>query len=336
MGARAPRRLERHGGALGRDRAGAASRPARPRGHVGRSGARCARSSPGRRTCCSPVRGSAWEPGGRCSSIPASAAGTGSRAAGRSSATASGRSSRPTTGATIVVAHLHASHDRRESPGRDRPRGRARGRLRADDLLRRLQRREHPVEGFSAPIPGVDQILVRGLELESGPTAWPKERRPRRRRAALGSRAGRGGGRVTLEEIRAELPVLEHTAYLNAGTFGPLPRRRPRRQVLWSLRALAEGRSGHAFFEEVLDMRVRLREAVARADRRRPGRDRADHLHDRGLQHRRRRPAPRSPATSWSRPTRSIPASSARCKAWGLELRDRRGVEGARRPRRST
>ncbi len=68
---------------------------------------------------------------------------------------------------------------------------------------------------------------------------------------------------MTLEEIRAGMPVLEHTAYLNAGTFGPLPRKATEAEVVWSLRALAEGRSGHAFFEEVLDMRVRLRAEVA-------------------------------------------------------------------------
>ncbi|TMJ95727.1 MAG: endonuclease/exonuclease/phosphatase family protein [Actinobacteria bacterium] len=31
--------------------------------------------------------------------------------------------------------------------------------------------------GFSPPIPGIDQILVRGLELERGPERWPEERR---------------------------------------------------------------------------------------------------------------------------------------------------------------
>jgi endonuclease/exonuclease/phosphatase (EEP) superfamily protein YafD len=31
--------------------------------------------------------------------------------------------------------------------------------------------------GFSAPIPGIDQILVRDLELERGPERWPDERR---------------------------------------------------------------------------------------------------------------------------------------------------------------
>jgi endonuclease/exonuclease/phosphatase family metal-dependent hydrolase len=36
--------------------------------------------------------------------------------------------------------------------------------------------RRHPVPGFTAPIEGIDQILVRGLELERGPEAWPKER----------------------------------------------------------------------------------------------------------------------------------------------------------------
>jgi endonuclease/exonuclease/phosphatase family metal-dependent hydrolase len=35
----------------------------------------------------------------------------------------------------------------------------------------------HPVPGFSEPIAGIDQVLVRGLELERGPEAWPLERR---------------------------------------------------------------------------------------------------------------------------------------------------------------
>jgi L-cysteine/cystine lyase len=68
---------------------------------------------------------------------------------------------------------------------------------------------------------------------------------------------------MTLDEIRAELPVLEHTAYLNAGTFGPLPRAAAEALERWTERSLAEGRAGHAFFEEVLAMRVRLREELA-------------------------------------------------------------------------
>jgi endonuclease/exonuclease/phosphatase family metal-dependent hydrolase len=35
----------------------------------------------------------------------------------------------------------------------------------------------HAVPGFSEPIEGVDQILVRGFELERGPERWPDERR---------------------------------------------------------------------------------------------------------------------------------------------------------------
>jgi endonuclease/exonuclease/phosphatase family metal-dependent hydrolase len=33
------------------------------------------------------------------------------------------------------------------------------------------------VEGFSPPIDGIDQILVRGLEVATGPEAWPEARR---------------------------------------------------------------------------------------------------------------------------------------------------------------
>jgi hypothetical protein len=33
------------------------------------------------------------------------------------------------------------------------------------------------VREFSAPIRGIDQILVRGFELVRGPEPWPEERR---------------------------------------------------------------------------------------------------------------------------------------------------------------
>ncbi len=80
-------------------------------------------------------------------------------------------------GRTIVVAHLHASHDRETSPAEiDRAAA-----LVADSeatiFIGDFNAREHPVGGYSTPIPGVDQILARGLELDSGPSAWPKERR---------------------------------------------------------------------------------------------------------------------------------------------------------------
>jgi endonuclease/exonuclease/phosphatase family metal-dependent hydrolase len=34
-----------------------------------------------------------------------------------------------------------------------------------------------PLPGFSPPIEGIDQVLVRGLDLERGPTRWARERR---------------------------------------------------------------------------------------------------------------------------------------------------------------
>lgn len=62
-----------------------------------------------------------------------------------------------------------------------------------------------------------------------------------------------------LERLRAEFPVLAHAAYLNAGTFGPLPRRTVEAQERWLRRGLEEGRAGHAFFVEVLGLRDDLR-----------------------------------------------------------------------------
>lgn len=67
---------------------------------------------------------------------------------------------------------------------------------------------------------------------------------------------------MTLDEIRAELPVLERKAYLNAGTFGPLPRRTVEAQRAWEDRALEEGRAGRAFFAEVIEDRARLKTAL--------------------------------------------------------------------------
>lgn len=82
-------------------------------------------------------------------------------------------------GTPIVLANLHASN----SPDR---------RLvgleiaRAAEFLAGAERcilcgdfnvRRHTVPGFTDPIDGVDQVLVRGLELERGPTPWPEERR---------------------------------------------------------------------------------------------------------------------------------------------------------------
>jgi L-cysteine/cystine lyase len=68
---------------------------------------------------------------------------------------------------------------------------------------------------------------------------------------------------MKVRTARGEFPVLERVAYLNAGTFGPLPRRAVDAMEAVQRRALAEGRAGTAFFEAVMGDRQRLREAIA-------------------------------------------------------------------------
>jgi L-cysteine/cystine lyase len=68
---------------------------------------------------------------------------------------------------------------------------------------------------------------------------------------------------MTPEEGRAQFPVLERYAYLNSGTNGPLPR-----AALDAVRArlerdVAEGRSGRPYIDSILELRERIRAAVA-------------------------------------------------------------------------
>lgn len=67
----------------------------------------------------------------------------------------------------------------------------------------------------------------------------------------------------TLEEVRSWFPVLARVAYLNAGTFGPLARQTLQAQRDELERAVACGRSGEAYFVRVMELRERVREAVA-------------------------------------------------------------------------
>jgi L-cysteine/cystine lyase len=69
---------------------------------------------------------------------------------------------------------------------------------------------------------------------------------------------------LDLEAVRAELPVCRRLAYLNAGTFGPLPRRTADASAGWTARLVEEGRSNRAFFEELLELRERLRAEIGR------------------------------------------------------------------------
>ena len=68
---------------------------------------------------------------------------------------------------------------------------------------------------------------------------------------------------MTFEEARAQLPVLERLAYLNAGTNGPLARSTVAAVVAAAERDLREGRSGTGWIEEVLARREEARRGLA-------------------------------------------------------------------------
>jgi L-cysteine/cystine lyase len=67
---------------------------------------------------------------------------------------------------------------------------------------------------------------------------------------------------VDVDAIRAELPVLARKAYLNTGTFGPLPRAAAEALATWERRALEEGRSGGDFYVEVSGLRATVRRRI--------------------------------------------------------------------------
>src|SRR5437762_9730858 len=86
---------------------------------------------------------------------------------------------------------------------------------------------------------------------------------PDRRPPALRPRAGRGADRMTYEEARAQFPVFERWAYMNAGTMGPLSRA--------TLAAMDErirhdqelGRGGNVWFASVTALREQVRAQLA-------------------------------------------------------------------------
>jgi L-cysteine/cystine lyase len=68
---------------------------------------------------------------------------------------------------------------------------------------------------------------------------------------------------LTFEEARAAFPVLEHLAYLNTGTNGPLARATVEAMLAEQLLDLAQGRGGEPYFSRVLEMRDEVRAKVA-------------------------------------------------------------------------
>jgi L-cysteine/cystine lyase len=68
---------------------------------------------------------------------------------------------------------------------------------------------------------------------------------------------------MTFEEARAQFPVLERLAYLNAGTNGPVARATAEAVIEQTRRDLEEGRSGAAWIERILELREAARTALA-------------------------------------------------------------------------
>jgi L-cysteine/cystine lyase len=70
---------------------------------------------------------------------------------------------------------------------------------------------------------------------------------------------------MTFDEARAQFPVFERYAYLNAGTNGPLARTTVDAIVAQERADLEVGRGGPAYFERALGLRDRVRERLAAA-----------------------------------------------------------------------
>jgi selenocysteine lyase/cysteine desulfurase len=68
---------------------------------------------------------------------------------------------------------------------------------------------------------------------------------------------------MTYEEARAQFPVLERYAYLNAGTNGPLARVTVDALAAQAQRDLVDGRFGPMYFERMLALRETARDAFA-------------------------------------------------------------------------
>ena len=68
---------------------------------------------------------------------------------------------------------------------------------------------------------------------------------------------------MTFEEARAQFPVLERYAYLNAGTNGPIVRATADAVIEQMRRDLEHGRSGKAWVERILELREEARTGLA-------------------------------------------------------------------------
>ena len=69
---------------------------------------------------------------------------------------------------------------------------------------------------------------------------------------------------MTFDDARAQFPVLDRVAYLNAGSMGPLARATVEAIVARQERDLEQGRGGRPFLDEMLALRQRVRAGLAR------------------------------------------------------------------------
>jgi endonuclease/exonuclease/phosphatase family metal-dependent hydrolase len=83
-----------------------------------------------------------------------------------------------TDGRTLVVGNLHATNDPATARVEVGVAAEILAAAKCCLLCGDFNVVEHVVPDFSPPLPGgIDQILVRGTEIERGPVRWPKERR---------------------------------------------------------------------------------------------------------------------------------------------------------------
>jgi L-cysteine/cystine lyase len=68
---------------------------------------------------------------------------------------------------------------------------------------------------------------------------------------------------VNFNDARAQFPVLDRVAYLNAGSMGPLARATVEAMTAQLLADLELGRGGHAYIETMMELRKRVRTGLA-------------------------------------------------------------------------
>ena len=68
---------------------------------------------------------------------------------------------------------------------------------------------------------------------------------------------------MNFQEARAQFPILDEVAYLNAGSMGPLARATVEAMTAQQLADLELGRGGQAYIDTMLELRKRVRAGLA-------------------------------------------------------------------------